>query len=110
MVSGDARRGCLTHLVRILTIMVAMSALLLVSGAICFGMVILPETTTAFERRLLLPNQHSLVISKRPACTWDTPAIIACYRDGVHPHPEVSLIYETATTRRVVVSFELPDR
>ena len=110
MVSGDVRRGCLTHLWRILTIIVVMSALLLVSGAISLGMLILSKTITAFEQRLPLPHQHSLVIGKRPACMWDTPAIIACYRDEVHPHSEVSLIYETATTRRVLVSFELADR
>ena len=100
------------HLRRILTSILITGALLLISGAICLGMVIVLEPTTAFERRLLLPNQHSLVIGKRPVCTWNTPApaVVGCYWDGVQPHSEVSLIYETATTRRVLMSFELPDR
>jgi hypothetical protein len=98
------------HLRCMLTTIVITGALLLVSGAICLGMIIVSKTIPAFEQRVPLPNQHSLVIGKRPACTWYTPEINACYQDEVHPHSEVSLIYETAITRRVLVSFELANR
>jgi hypothetical protein len=70
--------------------------------------IILTDTSEDFERRLRLPNQLSLAIIKRPACTWDTPAIIECHHGGVRLYPEVQLVYATPTMRHVLVSFTLP--
>jgi hypothetical protein len=98
------------YLERILAIILMTSSVLLVSGTIYAGAVILTHTTAAFERLVPLPKQHTLELSKRPACTWDRPSIIACYQGGLHPHPEMRLIYYDTNSRHVLVSFELPGR
>jgi hypothetical protein len=108
MATGAAHRGCLRNLGRILICILIISAVLLVGGTIYVGTVTLTNPTAAYERRLPLPSQHSLELSIRPACTWDMPAIVACYHGGVRTHPEVSLVYATPTARHVLVSFALP--
>jgi hypothetical protein len=101
---------CFMYAGRIPIIFLIISALLLVSGMVYGSAVILTATLPAFDGQLALPNQHSVAIVKRPACTWDIPAIIACYRGGLRSHPELDVIYSTPNTRQVLVSFELPGR
>ena len=98
------------NLGRILTMILLTGAMLLVGGAIAVGMVILTDKTSAVDRRPPLPGQHTLELSKRPACTWAMPAIIMCYHSGLRTHPELRLVYHTPSTRQVLLSFDLPDR
>lgn len=110
MASVKERRGCLKNLARILAMILATSVTVLLTCMIYFGAALLMDTTTAFERQLPLPGQHSLVIIRRPACTWDRPSIIECYQGGVDAHPEARLLYCTPNMCRVLVSFVLPAR
>ena len=84
--------------------------MLLIGCTIYLGAALLTDTTTAFERRLLLPGQHSLALIRRPPCTWDRPSIVECYQGGIDAHPEARLVYCTPSMCRVLVSFELPVR
>jgi hypothetical protein len=111
MVDVDERIGGFINLGRILTIILIIGAMLLVGGAIYVGRVILTDTTVAFYRRLPLPGQHILEISKLPVgTTWDLPSDIPCSFVGICTHTELSTIYSSPSTHQVLVSIELPGR
>jgi len=98
----------LTRITSILWMALASWTVLLVAGAICFGMTLRVGALPALDLHLTLDGRHALVIHHDLPCIPDEPPQRTCTVDTARR--EFQIIYSTPLHDQVLVSIDLPAR